>query len=107
MNIGIIGCGTIGSKIAEISQDINEITFVYLLDRSYERSKNISKLNEKVIASKSINDFIENVNLVIEAASQNAVRLYASKILEKGKAIIYPYKNGRMSFERLVDFLGI
>lgn len=97
MNVGIIGCGAIGSEIAEAIEEIEEIEVVYLLDHSYEISKQLSSSLRKVIPSKSIDDFIDDVSLVIEAASQKAVKTYAIRILEKGKDLMI------MSVGALVD----
>lgn len=97
MNVGIIGCGTIGSKLAEAIEDIEEIKVVYILDNSYENSKALSYKLEKVVAVKSLDDFIKDVILVIESASQEAVKVYADKILENGKDLII------MSVGALVD----
>lgn len=97
MNIGIIGCGTIGSKIGESIENIKAIQTVYFLDHSIESSRKISSKLKKAVATESIDDFIDNVNLVIEAASQEAVRTYAYKILNKGKDLMI------MSVGALVD----
>lgn len=85
MNIGIIGCGTIGSKIIEEADKMNEIDKIYILDHSFASVENISSKCNNVVPARSIDDFINDVNLVIEAASQEVVKVFAEKIIENGK----------------------
>ena len=93
-NISIIGCGAIGSELA-LSVDrmmIENVTISSLLDIKLENAENLkSKLsnNNPVI----FNDFSEyiksdnfkDVDIVVEAASQNALTSYLNSIISLKK----------------------
>ena len=97
MNVGIIGCGFIGSTLAKTIEDIDEIENVYLFDHSSERVKELAASLSKAVAVSNLGELIDNVELVVEAASQKAVVEFASDILEKGKDLLI------MSVGALVD----
>lgn len=87
MKVGMIGCGAIGSDVAKAADDIKEIEKIFLFDID----KNASiKLNKKVKKSeiKNVDEFLEEIDVVFEAASQKAVEEYAEKVLSSGKDII-------------------
>ena len=87
MKLGIIGCGAIGSDVAIAADKINEIEKIYLFDIKKESAK---KLDEKIKKSeiKNVEDFLNEADVVFEAASQNAVFKYAEKVLKKSKDLI-------------------
>ena len=64
---------------------------VVIHDMLFEKSqKLVDRLSSKPRIAKTFDDFIkvEDLDLVIEAASQEAVRQYASKVLEAGKDLM-------------------
>ncbi len=64
---------------------------VVVYDRAFEKSQHLaSKLLSKPRIAKTFDEFIEadGLDLVIEAASQGAVRQYASKVLKAGKDLM-------------------
>ena len=80
-NISIIGCGAIGSELAlSVDRTMNEsISISSLLDIKLENAEGLkSKLsNNNPLVFNNFSDYIKSedfkdVNLVIEAASQNA-----------------------------------
>jgi aspartate dehydrogenase len=81
MNVGIIGCGNIASMLHEC---IEGITFLAVYDRHIERARAVA---EKLGAS-AAEDFESFAaypfDLVIEAASVEAVASYALPLLEQG-----------------------
>ena len=87
MKLAIIGCGAIGSDVAIAADNMKEIDKIYLYDIE---EKAAMKLQKKVKKSKisKIEDFLKDVDVVFEAASQNAVREYAEKVLQSGKDVI-------------------
>ncbi len=102
MNIGLLGCGAIGELIVEaqvegILEDI-DIIIVYDQDRG-RAEKCASKMPKPPKIAENINELIENkdIQLIVEAASQKAVRDYALKILENDKNLMI------MSVGALVD----
>ena len=87
MNLGIIGCGAIGSDVAIAANKMEKIKKIYLYDIDKKREENLSKIIEKS-EIKNIYEFLNDVDIVFEAASQNAVEKYAEKILKNGKDLI-------------------
>ena len=87
MNLGIIGCGAIGTDVAIAANKMVEINKIYLYDIDKKKEEYLSKLIEKS-EIKNLFDFLDNVDIVFEAASQKAVEKYSEKILEAGKDLI-------------------
>lgn len=83
--IGIIGCGTIGSELARaIDEERVNGKLVALFD-IYQSAANklASTLQNKVKVSENIEEFVSNkLDLVIEAAAQDAVRKYAPLVVK-------------------------
>ena len=89
-NISIIGCGAIGSELAlSVDRTMNEsISISSLLDIKLENAEGLkSKLsNNNPLVFNNFSDYIKSanfkdVNLVIEAASQNALTNYLNDII--------------------------
>jgi len=87
MNLGIIGCGAIGTDVALAADKIEEIKKIYLFDIKSQASKKLcKKINKADI--KKVKDFLPLVDVVFEGASQKAVHEYAEEILNSGKDLI-------------------
>lgn len=100
--VGLIGCGAIGTVLARAVDEgkAGKTRLVVVYDLNHQKSRElVDKLSRKPKISKSFAEFLnhEDTNLVIEAASQDAVRQYASKVLRAGKDLII------MSVGALVD----
>jgi len=83
--IGIIGCGAIGSELAKtIDAETMNATLVSIFDTYVDAANKLAnKLKTKVIVAKTIDEFLSNdMDIVVEAASQEAVRKYAKLVLE-------------------------
>lgn len=82
--IGIIGCGTIGSELARtIDASRLDATLVAIFDIYPDVAENLAKRLKNVVVAKTIEEFLSNdMDIVVEAASQEAVRNYAKMILE-------------------------
>jgi aspartate dehydrogenase len=87
MKLGIIGCGAIGTDVAIAADKMDEINRIYLFDIDSKKEYNLSKIVKKS-EIKNLTDFLQDVNIVFEAASQKAVEDYSEMILEAGKDLI-------------------
>ena len=86
LKIGIIGCGAIGSVIAKAMDGKVAVLFDLIEDRALKLA---SSLKFKPKVAKTFEEFINSdINFVVEAASQKAVRDYAERILESGKDLM-------------------
>lgn len=97
MVAGILGCGAIASIITnsaakgELNADLK-----FFHDMDMERAENLASQVDG-IAVEDVNDMVDNVDLVIEAASQDAVVKVVPQILKRGKDVII------MSMGALID----
>jgi aspartate dehydrogenase len=96
-NVGLIGCGTIGSELALVidSGKIKKAALVSLYD---EVEKVVVELKSK-LQNKNIETFsnfshfisspaFANADIIIEAASQDAVKKFAKTMIQSGKDLI-------------------
>ena len=89
--VGIIGCGAIGTVIAKaVERGIVECDELVLYDYNMEKAEKLKKsLHFPVTVVKSLGELIELKPLVIvEAASQQAVKDYINKILAENIELI-------------------
>jgi len=87
MKLGIIGCGAIGTDVAEAADMMKEIEKIYLYDINNSAAQTLQKHLKKAVVQ-PVEEFLKNVDLVFEAASQEAVNQYAVPILEAKKDIV-------------------
>ncbi len=78
MKIGIIGCGAIAREIISRRKDV---VAVYDINRDKCADLGVAICN-------SLDELLENVDFVIEAASPKAVEDYALKIIRSGKDLL-------------------
>ena len=84
MNVGIIGCGAIANIIASrIVPEDNNIEIKYFYDKDIERAENLATFAGGV-AVLDFDAMLDDVDLVLECASPDSVKLLAPKVLEKG-----------------------
>lgn len=88
MKVGIMGCGSIASTLVKFKQEgkLNaNLAFFYDLNLD-----NAAKLAQKIDAqvSDSVDNLINNSDLILECASQVAVRNSIPQILESGTNVI-------------------
>lgn len=92
MRVGIVGCGAIGSSLAEAIDrgDAGDVELVIIYDRNLDKVERVvSGLRRKPGIGRSIDDVISSeCDLVIEVASQEAVRNYGRMIIESGKDLM-------------------
>jgi len=87
MNLGIIGCGAIGTDVAKAANTMKEIKKIYLFDINSNASKRLCK-NIKKAEINPVKDFLNDVDFVFEAASQGAVNEYAELVLRFKKDLV-------------------
>lgn len=92
MRLLIIGCGSIGNVLASAAQDMPEVDRIYITDKSESRAEARAKEYPKAKLAHyddaTIRKAIMEVDLVIEAASQEAARTFAPLCLERGRDIM-------------------
>jgi len=88
LRIGIVGCGAIGSVLFRaFDQNILKADEILLYDIVLDKCRKLAEkaVNVKPILCSDIDCFIKNkVELVVEAASQEAVKQYAGLLLSNG-----------------------
>ncbi len=89
MKIALIGCGAIGATIARSVRDkILDVGVPIVMDNRRDKAKGVARLVGARVAG-SIDDVLRSdVELVVEGASQEAVRLYGMAILASGKSLL-------------------
>ncbi len=97
MKVGILGCGAIANIITNFASEGKlgvDLKFFY--DRDMERAENLaSQVDGTVVLN--IDDLLDQVDLIIETASPQAVREIVPQILKRGKDVII------MSVGALID----
>ena len=87
MNLGIIGCGAIGTDVAKAADAMKEIEHIYLYDSKVTASSTLMNSLKKAEV-KTVQDFLPDVDVVVESASQQAVEEYGIQVLQAGKHLI-------------------
>jgi aspartate dehydrogenase len=87
MNLGIIGCGAIGTDVALAADSMKDIKKIYLHDIKKHLEKKLKKKLKKSII-KPVDEFLSDVDVVFEAASQKAVEQYAELIINASKDLV-------------------
>lgn len=102
LGVGIVGCGSIGTVLAHAIDKgkAGHAQLIYLYDRTFAKCEKLaSTLADEPRCAKDFQELIDcdEVDLIIEAASQGAVRQYALRVLRAGKDLMI------MSVGALVD----
>lgn len=97
MKVNIIGCGSLGTELARALEKDEEIDVIYISDKKKERANELIRSSNRIRFQREPKGVMEKVDMVIEAASQDAAREYVPMALEKGKDVIV------MSVGALVD----
>lgn len=92
MRIGLIGCGAIGSEIAKAIDKglIPNAELKVALDKNPQAMHALNiQLKKKFKPVKTLLDLLKvNIDLVVEAASQQAVRDYSEKIIKSRRDLV-------------------
>lgn len=90
--VGIIGCGTIGGQLAVAidAGSVKNATLVSLFDAVQGSAQSLKqKLRTNVSAHTDFDSFIStDCDIVVEAASQDATRKFAGRVLGSGKDLM-------------------
>jgi len=87
MRLGIIGCGAIGTDVALAADQMKDIDKIYLFDIKKDIADKLCKSLKKAEIS-HVKDFLVDVDVVFEAASQKAVEEYAEMVVNSGKDLV-------------------
>jgi len=91
-NVGLMGCGTIGTHLALAidSGRVANASLTGLFDIAEHNARNLeTRLNSKPQVYDNFEEFIDSrANIIIEAASQQAVRDFGRQIIESGKDLM-------------------
>ena len=93
IGVAIIGCGAIGGYLARsLDRGLAPgLKLKLLYDRNLEKARRLAdSLASKPSVARSFQEILdaEDVDLVVEAASQGAVREYALRVLRSGKSLM-------------------
>ena len=93
LRVGLIGCGSIGTVIARaIDQGrVGGVKLVAIYDIVREHAETLAhKISRKPVICQSADELIamNSIQLVVEAASQQAVKEYALKVLDANKDLM-------------------
>ncbi len=98
MKIGIIGCGNIGTEIAEFIDSNDKLNLDYIHDVSEDNINNLlSRLENNKPEQVFFEDLIEKSDLIIEAANKDVALKIIEETLEKEKKIIIMSTGGLLS----------
>lgn len=89
--VGIIGCGAIGSLIAEaVDKGIVDCDELILYDRSTERAEHLKQsLHTAITVVSNVDEMLKlDPKVVVEAASQEAAREYVGTIVQRNVEVI-------------------
>lgn len=84
MRITIVGCGSIGSKLAKAADEMDEVKRIYLVDIRKDLADAVAASLKKAIVVDSIEDELYHCDLVIEASSQAAAKDIAPRVVSRG-----------------------
>ncbi len=97
MIVGIIGCGAIANIITDyVMIGKLNINLKFFYDLNIEKAENLASQVDGIVVDE-VNDMLDHVDLVIEAASPQAVVEIVPQVLKKGKDVII------MSLGALID----
>jgi len=92
MRLLIIGCGAIGQALEKEIDTMEEVDLFYITDKNEERAQQVVKEYKKAKfitnTDESIRAHLKHLDLVVEAASQEAVVHYVPFILGFGKDVL-------------------
>ena len=97
MRMTIIGCGSIGTKLAKAADEMAEVKRIYLIDIERPLAENLASELNKAIVVDDVEEELYHCDLVVEAASQDAARDAILKASSRGVDIMV------MSVGALVD----
>ena len=109
LRVGIVGCGAIGSSLAEniLKKFSKNANLVALYDINLLKSRQLSKRLSKNITAASLTQLIAKSDLVIEAASAKVSYRIAKEALTLGKDVMVMSVGGLVGKLNLLKKLAI
>ena len=112
MQVGIAGCGTIGSEIAvAISNNtINGMTLMGICDTDENRTRQLLSRLRMPAPVLGLDALIDASKLIFEASTKAALPMIATKTIEAGKDLLAMSVGGfvdRMDLFELADRMGV
>ncbi len=106
LKIGIVGCGAIGTEICKaIDTGLIKAELVAIYDRSTERCDELLKSLSGKPDISTLDELITRADLVVECASQAAVRESGLDVLKKGKDLMVLSVGALVDSDLLSSFL--
>ncbi|MCA1811120.1 MAG: DUF108 domain-containing protein, partial [Halobacteriales archaeon] len=87
MNVGIVGCGAIGSEVARAASAMDGIDAVWLFDVDPDATRLLQGL-PRVRVAKSAAELAQACGLVVEAANKGVVQTVVRDALAAGKKVM-------------------
>ncbi|MDD3455041.1 MAG: NAD(P)-binding domain-containing protein, partial [Methanobacteriales archaeon] len=88
MIVGIVGCGAIANIITGyVLEEDSNIQLRFFYDRDLEKAENLASMADGIAVLK-VEDMLDKVDLIIEAASPEAVAEIVPDILKAGKDVL-------------------
>lgn len=107
LKIGVIGCGAIGIQICRaIDEGIIDAKLVAVYDRSAENCEKLFVMLNKMPDLVTPDELVKRADIVVECASQAAVREYGRSVLESGKDLMVLSVGALMDPELLKEFVS-
>ncbi len=104
LKVGIVGCGAIGTELAQaIDREIKDTQLVALTDIDEEKAKRLAYSLKRKPEILPLDRLIERSDLIIEAASKDLVSSLARKVIEQGKDIMIMSVGGLLGNEDILD----
>lgn len=104
MKVGIVGCGAIGTELAQaIDKEIEKVQLVALTDIDEEKAKRLAYSLKRKPEILPLDELIKKSDLIIEAASKDLVSSLARKVIDQGKDIMIMSVGGLLGNEDLFD----
>ncbi len=88
MRITIVGCGSIGTRLAEAADEMPEVKRIYLTDIERPLAEKLAARLKKAIVVEDVEEDLYHCDLVIEAASQDAAKDIAPRVVSRGVDIM-------------------
>lgn len=105
--IGIVGCGTIGSTVARYVEDyMTHLKLIMVSDVMIDRANKIAVAMAETPRIVSVEEVVDNCDIVIESASVLVVPELVARVIDKGKIGIIISSGGLLDFAKNEE-LGI
>ncbi|MBO4348291.1 MAG: aspartate dehydrogenase, partial [Candidatus Methanomethylophilaceae archaeon] len=88
MRITIVGCGSIGSRLALAADEMAEVKRIYLTDNVPGIAEDLAARMKKAIVVEDVEEELYHCDLVIESATQAAAKQILPKVVSRGVDIM-------------------